>query len=196
MPIANWPSHDLVSRDDFSYSPDDVFVSAECFVGDLAPPLELGDQHHGEQNHVSLKRAAELPRAPPLPLPKRHEPDFAAVVESDPAALCIPRTYAKALAQPDSEQWQAVVRVELDAMEKHQVWKVVRLPPRKRAIGSRMIFNRKRVDDINGVALQDSTGKYKARLVAQGYSEIPNIDFKLMYAPICNFAGYYCLRSE
>ena len=124
----------------------------------------------GEQHHASLKRPAELPHAPPSPLPKRHElapSDVAAVTCASHAALFIPRSYAEALAQPDSAMWQAAVDVELSAMDKHQVWKVVPLPPGKRAIGSQMLFDRKRADTDDGVALPDSTRKYKARLVAQ-----------------------------
>lgn len=188
VPISTWPSHDPVSRDDFSYSPNDISVPTEFSAGDLVAPLEVVDQQQGEQHHASLKRAAELPRAPPSPFPKRHEPDFAAVAASSPAALFIPRTYAEAMAQPDSEQWRAAIDVELGAMEKHRVWKVVPLPPGKRAIGSRMIFDRKRADTVDGVALPDSTRKYKARLVAQGYTQIPGIDFKLTYAPVCKYA--------
>ena len=163
---------------------------------DFALPLEGVDQQQCEQHHVSLKRAAELPRAPPSPFPKRHKPDFAAVANSGPSALFILRTYAEALAQPDSEQWQAAVRVELDAMEKHHVWKVVPLPIGKRAIGSRMIFDKKRADAVDGVALPDSTRKYKARLVAQGYTQIPGVDFKLTYAPVCNLTSCRCLCSK
>ena len=188
VPASGWPSHDPVSRDEFLYSPADISVSPGCVAGGLDAPHVLGDQHHGEQHHFSLKRAAELPRAPPSPFPKRHEPDFAAVAASSPAALFIPRTYAEAMAQPDSAQWRAAIDVELGAMEKHRVWKVVPLPPGKRAIGSRMIFDRKRADTIDGVALPDNTRKYKARLVAQGYTQIPGIDFKLTYAPVCKYA--------
>ena len=96
VPIATWPSHDPVSREDFSYSPNDFSVPAEFFAGDLVAPLEVVDQQQGEQHHASLKHAAELPRAPPSPFPKRHEPDFAAVANSGPTALFIPRKIGRA----------------------------------------------------------------------------------------------------
>ena len=103
-------------------------------------------------------------------------------------ALFIPRNLSEALAQPDADKWQAAVDVELAAMEKHQVWEIVDLPPGKRAIGSRMIFDRKRAEQVNGIQQPDSTRKYKARLVAQGFTQVPGVDFNLTYAPVCKYA--------
>ena len=58
-------------------------------------------------------------------------------------AVFIPRTYAEAMTQPDAAQWQAAIDVELGAIKKHTVWQVVPLLYGKRAIGSKMISDRK-----------------------------------------------------
>ena len=90
--------------------------------------------------------------------------------------------------QPDADKWQAAIDVELSAMRAHEVWEVVDLPVGCRAIGSRIIFDRKRPEIIDGVQQPEHTRRYKARLVAKGYSHVLGVDYHLTYAPVCKYA--------
>ena len=65
---------------------------------------------------------------------------------------------------------------ELRAHRKNQTWRYSRLPQGRSTIGSRFVFKRKRGSD-------GSILKYKARLVAQGFSQRPGIDFKETFSP-------------
>ena len=100
----------------------------------------------------------------------------------------IPRNVLEALAQPDAYKWQAAIDVELSAMRANEVWEVVHLPADCRAIGSRIIFDRKRPEILDGVQQPEHTRRYKARLVAKGYSQVPGVDYHLTYAPVCKYA--------
>ena len=102
--------------------------------------------------------------------------------------LFIPRNVVEALAQPDADKWQEAINVELSAMRAHNVWEVVDLPQGARAIGSRIIFDRKRPEVITGIQQPEHTRRYKARLVAKGYSQVPGVDYHLTYAPVCKYA--------
>ncbi|GFY15441.1 putative RNA-directed DNA polymerase from transposon X-element [Trichonephila clavipes] len=54
---------------------------------------------------------------------------------------------------------------EFDNLKLRNVWKLMKLPPDKQLLGCRWVYNLKR--DENGKVI-----RYKARLVAQGYSQV------------------------
>ena len=62
-------------------------------------------------------------------------------------------------------------------MIRRGVWEVVErisIPEGRRLIGSKWVFKEKRV------------GRFRARLVCLGYSQIPRVDFSDNYAPVGN----------
>jgi len=61
-------------------------------------------------------------------------------------------------------KWCATMNLELRALEENQTWIITALPHGKRAIGCKWIYRTKFQSD-------GSVDKYKARLVAQGYSQ-------------------------
>jgi hypothetical protein len=69
-------------------------------------------------------------------------------------------------------------------MEAHRLnstWEIVKLPPGKRAIGSRWFMKVKFNAD-------GSLDRYKARMVAKGYSQRPGFDFKETFAPTVRYS--------
>nr|GEX69776.1 hypothetical protein [Tanacetum cinerariifolium] len=70
-----------------------------------------------------------------------------------------PSSVANALADPD---WVAAMQEEMQQFYHQQVWKLVPLPTRKIAIGTKWILKNKR--DARGIVVRN-----KARLVAQGH---------------------------
>jgi hypothetical protein len=56
---------------------------------------------------------------------------------------------------------------------------VIHTPPRIHLVGLKWVFIRKRNENNEVV-------RYKARLVAQGFTQRPNIDFNETYSPIIN----------
>jgi hypothetical protein len=92
-----------------------------------------------------------------------------------------PNSVREALSRPDADKWQAAIDSEMDSLLSHGSWTVVALPPGKHAIGSRFVLTRKR------------DGRYKARLVAQGFSQRPGIDYGDTYAPVSRYATFRAL---
>lgn len=84
-----------------------------------------------------------------------------------------PSTFKKIYGRPDASKWMEAIQSENVSIDSHHVFQSVdELPPGKSAIKVKYIFKRK------------DNGRYKARLVAMGYSQIPGLDFNQTYAPV------------
>ena len=82
---------------------------------------------------------------------------------------------SEALEDPD---WLLAMHEELNNFERNKVWKLVEKPKECRnVIGTKWIFKNKQ--DEHGMVVRN-----KARLVAQGYSQVEGIDFGETYAPV------------
>ena len=75
-----------------------------------------------------------------------------------------PKTIEEALSGLNSKQWSKATKEEIDSLSKNETWELVDLPSGKNIVGSKWIFKHKR--DANG-----NINRFKARLVAQGYSQ-------------------------
>jgi transposase InsO family protein len=91
----------------------------------------------------------------------------------------VPTTRNQAKQSPDKDKWSAGEAAEVDTLEKNGVFERVRqasLPPGTHCIGSTLVYRVK--------YMPDGSAKFKVRLVAQGYSQRPGIDFILTFAPV------------
>ena len=70
---------------------------------------------------------------------------------------------------------------ELSALQAYKTWEIVDAPKNTNIVGCRWTFVLKR--DSSGNITQ-----YKARLVAQGFSQVPGVDFFDTYAPVAKMA--------
>ncbi|KAI1003732.1 hypothetical protein K3495_g4472 [Podosphaera aphanis] len=80
--------------------------------------------------------------------------------------------YIEAIDGENRDDWQNAIDEEVSSLNKKGVFtKVTHVPHGRRPIGSRWVFTVK------------SDGRYKARLVAQGFGQIPGVDFLGTYSP-------------
>jgi len=94
----------------------------------------------------------------------------------------LPNSVDEARSGPEAEQWEAAMQKEMDTLHRMGTWELVDLPSGRTAIGCRMVFAKKR--DERG-----QVREYKARLVAQGFSQKPGVDFNHdgTFAPVMRF---------
>ncbi|KIK15153.1 hypothetical protein PISMIDRAFT_16718 [Pisolithus microcarpus 441] len=93
-----------------------------------------------------------------------------------------PATYEEAMKRSDHVGWMEAMKKELGTMKEMGVWTLVEPPPGRKLVGNRWVFEFKPVDLKGG-------SKFKARLVAQGFSQVPGIDFHQTYAPVARQAS-------
>lgn len=81
-----------------------------------------------------------------------------------------PVTVKEALASSKAREWIEAMQDEYQALMKNKTWTLVDRPKNKNVIGSRWVLRTKNKTD-------GSVERRKARVVAKGFSQEPNVDF-------------------
>ena len=92
----------------------------------------------------------------------------------------IPNSYKDAQKSPQWGDWNNAIQKEMDSLRKHNVYKLVKMssvPKEEKIIGSRFVFKQK------------IGGRFKARLVVQGYVQEAGVDYGRSYAPVCRIGS-------
>jgi hypothetical protein len=92
-----------------------------------------------------------------------------------------PNTYDEAMHQSDRDSWLAAMKREMNLMSEMQVYELVPLPEDCKAIGYRWVLEFK--EDQKGGPV------FKDRLVMQGFSQVPGVDFGKTFAPVAKAAS-------
>lgn len=90
-----------------------------------------------------------------------------------------PTSYEDAVRSSEKILWKVAMKEEYDSLMQNGTWKLVELPAGRDPIGCKWVFKRK----------EDSVGKvtrFKARLVAQGFSQRPGVDYDAVFAPVAS----------
>jgi hypothetical protein len=113
--------------------------------------------------------------------------------KSTPAsAIHEPRSYAEAMRSPQREQWLAAMRAEEESLRAHAVWRRVPLAEAHREgrtpIGCKWIYKLK----LNSAG---EVERYKARLVARGFTQQRGLDYTETFAPTLLYKTFRVLLT-
>lgn len=124
-----------------------------------------------------------------LPIPKAMTPTAGPVEDHDPSAgdgIALlaaagidqdPTTYREAVEADDAKQWQSAMQTEIDVLHSFPAWELVPRPANRRVLRGRWVFKKKMNPD-------GTINKYRARFVAQGYTQAKGIDFHETFSPV------------
>ncbi|XP_068483448.1 uncharacterized protein [Phaseolus vulgaris] len=104
------------------------------------------------------------------------------LVENDPIS------FVEATSAPDAKHWDKAIKTELDSIKKNNTWTLVDLPKGAKLIGCKWIFKKKYHPD-------GSIQKYKARLIAKGFTQKHNIDYFDTFAPVTRISSIRVLLA-
>src|SRR5258708_23317215 len=102
--------------------------------------------------------------------------------ETADAEALEPRSLTEANRRPDWLLWEKAIQEELATLKTAGTWKLEEAPPEANIIGSKWVFKAKK-DAAGNIA------RYKARLVAQGFSQIDGVDYDDPYTPVAHLAS-------
>ena len=86
----------------------------------------------------------------------------------------VPNNVVKALRDPN---WKRAMEEEISALGKNEIWEKCELPKEKKTVGRRWVYTIKYLAD--GII-----ERYKARLVAQGYTQTYGLDYTETFSPV------------
>ena len=88
-----------------------------------------------------------------------------------------PATFKEALASQQKAKWEEAMRAEICSLQDNNVWELVELPGGRKPVGSKWVFKVKTNED-------GDVKRYKARLVAQGFTQVKGADYDKTFCPV------------
>ena len=99
-----------------------------------------------------------------------------------------PLTINEALQSPDRVEWQAAMAKELESLEANKTWTLVPLPMGRSPISCKWVLKKKLNPD-------GTVARYKARLVARGFSQVEGLDYSETFSPVLRMASFQLLMA-
>ena len=93
-----------------------------------------------------------------------------------------PRSVEEARKHPDWPKWKDMIEAELRQLDAMGTWEIADKPAGVNIVGSKWVFKVKK-DVARNVE------RYKARLVAQGFTQVPGVDYFDTFAPVAKLAS-------
>jgi len=104
------------------------------------------------------------------------------------SSYVVPRRYKDVINSKEASDWQQAMQSEMNAHSLNGTWTLVRIPKGRIAIGSRWVYDLKLHPD-------GTVKRFKARLVAQGFTQKEGIDYTDTFAPVVGMTTVRLLIS-
>jgi hypothetical protein len=99
-----------------------------------------------------------------------------------------PQNIEEALTCENSKEWECAMQEEYNSLMANNTWTLVPLPLGRKPISYKWVFKIKQ--GVNG-----EVERYKARLVARGFTQTYEVDYNETFTPVAKFTSIYSLYS-
>ncbi|CAI7800733.1 unnamed protein product [Closterium sp. NIES-54] len=109
-------------------------------------------------------------------------------------AMCLeaytdtPSTYQGAMSSAEAMEWERALQEEYDSLMANDVYELVPMPPGAYLVGSHWVFKKK-------LGPNGEVERYKARLVAQGYTQKEGLHYNDTFSPVAKSATLHTLLA-
>ncbi|KAH9678410.1 hypothetical protein KPL71_025698 [Citrus sinensis] len=94
-----------------------------------------------------------------------------------------PRTYKEAINNRDKLKWKKAMDEEIESLMKNGTWKLIVRPEKRKTVSCKWIFK------IKEGIFDAEPSRFKARLVARGFTQREGIDFNEIFSPVVKHAS-------
>lgn len=147
-------------------------------------PTRGGGANHSDDHSETVSHGSEQLLRDATPILRRSErlaskprPNYSCCVVKKSDFVPDPKTVEEALSAPDGHKWREAIQEELTNLKTNGTWDIVPRPAGRRVVKCKWVLRKKYKQ--NG-----DLERYKARLVACGYSQVEGIDFKETFSPV------------
>ncbi|KAJ4715159.1 Retrovirus-related Pol polyprotein from transposon TNT 1-94 [Melia azedarach] len=89
-----------------------------------------------------------------------------------------PSTYKEAVTCTESTQWLAAMGDEMESLHKNQTWELTKRPQDRKIVTCKWVYKKKEGEtSVEGI-------KYKARVVARGFTQREGVDYNEIFSPV------------
>ena len=114
---------------------------------------------------------------------------FALMMAEEVNTIEEPSCFHEALESNQWESWNSGMKDEMESLLKNETWEIVDRPDKQKVISSRWLYKKK--PGIPGVEPE----RFKARLVARGFTQRKGIDYDEVFAPVVKHISIRILMS-
>ena len=172
---------------------EDVKQNAGTITKDKEEVSEMKKLKKEEEDTPQESRKSERTRKPPVRYGYDEYADTATHrVHHVAYHLCEidePSTIQEAKSSDQAAEWKVATDSEYNSLIENKTWKLVELPPGRKAIGCKWVFKLKHAAD-------GTVERTKARLVAKGYAQKYGIDCDETFSPVVRFSSIRRLQSR
>jgi Reverse transcriptase (RNA-dependent DNA polymerase) len=108
--------------------------------------------------------------------------EYVMVAEMSDFEALEPRSLTEAKRRPDWQLWEKAVHEELATLREAGTWELTEAPKGANIVSSKWVFRAKK--DAAGIVI-----RHKARLVAQGFWQVPGVDYFDTFTPVAKLAS-------